>query len=199
MAKYYLIPFIALLIIFSSCSGNYIKACYHNLSAIYLFERGEVDRAIAVFGKALDNLGNKHRKYIEYNIANLYRKIGELDAAEFRLLSIVTDNDALRYRIYCELGIIAFQRGYYERAAGFFKNAVLINNNDVRLIQNLELALLFMHENKKKESVKHLLLVDNDEAAEDAERLLNIMFSGENLFWIQDTTVTTSSDRTRDW
>jgi tetratricopeptide (TPR) repeat protein len=199
MAKYCVIPFILLLIFFSSCSINYLKACYENISAIYLSERGEVDRAIAVFGRALDNLTNKHKKYIEFNIAFLYREIGELDAAESKLLYIITDNVELRYRIYCELGIIAFQKGYYEKAAGFFRNAVLINNNDVRLIQNLELALLFMNDNRNQESVKHFLLTDDTGLAEDAEKLLNIMFSGENLLWIQDATETTSSDRARDW
>ena len=189
MAKYY-IALVFLLSVFSSCSGNYIKACYENLSAIYLSEKGEADKAIAVFGKASEYIEkNKYKKYIEYNIASLYREIGEPDAAELKFLSIDADNDnLLKYSIYFELGVIAFQNGNYEKAADLFKNAVLIDNNDIKLIRNLELALLLMDEEKKKQEVAGAYIPPaSDNKAEDTKKLLNIMFSGEDLFWREDT------------
>jgi len=199
MAKYYII-LVFTLSFFSSCSSNYLKACYGNLSAIYLSEKGETDKALTVFAKALDNIDNKkHKKYVEYNIASLYREIGESNAAELKFLSIDANNDnEFMYRINCELGIIAFQKGDYEKAAGLFRNAVLINNNDIKLIQNLELALLLMNEDnkRKEESVNIILPVDNKEA-EGAEKLLNIMFSGESLFWIEDATE--KREQGKDW
>ena len=203
MARYYIgcAVLVFSLSFFSSCSSNYLKACYENLSAIHLFEKGEVDRAITVFAKASDNIDkNEYKKYIEYNIASLYREIGELDAAKAKFLSINADNDdELRYRIYFELGIIAFQNSLYEEAAVLFKNAILINNNDIKLIRNLELALLLMDEDEKKreESEEYLVQPDDDKTAEDTERLLNIMFSGENLFWIEDTV--RKPERGKDW
>ena len=199
MAKYYL-ALVLFISVFSSCSSNYLKACYGNLSAIYLSEKGETDKALTVFAKALDNIDNKkHKKYVEYNIASLYREIGESNAAELKFLSIDANNDnEFMYRINCELGIIAFQKGDYEKAAGLFRNAVLINNNDIKLIQNLELALLLMNEDnkRKEESVNIILPVDNKEA-EGAEKLLNIMFSGESLFWIEDATE--KREQGKDW
>jgi tetratricopeptide (TPR) repeat protein len=197
----YGIIIIFLISLFSSCSSNYLKACYENLSAIYLSEKGETDKAVITFGKASDNIDkNKYKKYVEYNIAFLYREIGEPDAAELKFLSIDADNDSeLKYRIDCELGIIAFQKGDYEKAAGLFRNAILINNNDIKLIQNLELALLLMNEDKKKkgESLNYILPAGDNKAAEDAEKLLNIMFSGEDLFWTENTIGKT--ERGKDW
>ena len=194
-----IIAFIFLISFFSSCSGNYLKACYENLSGINLSDKGETDKAITAFGKAFENIKNsEYKKYVEYNIAFLYREIHEADAAELKYLSIDADNDnELKYRINCELGIIAFQKGDYEKAAGLFKNAVLINNSDVKLIQNLELALLLMEEDKKKKggSADYILPTDN-RVQEDAEKLLNIMFSGEDLFWIEDAGKT---ERLKDW
>ncbi|MCL2706171.1 MAG: hypothetical protein FWE72_08195 [Spirochaetaceae bacterium] len=199
MAKYCIILIFSISF-FSSCSSNYLKACYENLSAIYLSEKGKTDKALMVFGKASADIeNNKYKKYVEYNIASLYREIGEADAAEFKFLSINADNDSeLKYRINCELGIIAFQKGDYEKAAGLFRNAILINNNDIKLIQNLELALLLMDEdNKRKEdSVNYILPTDNKET-EGVQKLLNIMFSRENLFWIEDTTE--KREQGKDW
>ena len=188
MAKYYII-LIFVLSFFSSCSSNYLKACYENLSAIYLSEKGEADKAIMVFGKASDNIeNNKYKKYVEYNIASQYREMGESGAAELKLFSIDAGNDNdLKYRINCELGIIAFQNGDYEKAAGMFKNAILINNNDIKLIQNLELALLLLNEDNKKREENVNYILPTDKETEGAEKLLNIMFSGENLFWVEDT------------
>ncbi len=170
-----------------------MNACYENLSAIYLSGRGEFDKAIIGFGKASDNIEKEqYKKYVEYNIASLYREIGEPDAAEAKFLSIDTANDnELKYRISYELGIIAFQKGYYEKAAGLFKDAILINNNDIKLIQNMELSLLLINnDNKKKEEGKEYLSPaskSRDNAAENTDKLLNIMFSGEDLFWIENT------------
>ena len=188
MAKYYIILIFAVSV-FTSCSSNYLKACFENLSAIYLAEKGEADKAITVFGKAVDNIdNNKYKKYVEYNISSLYREMGEHGAAELKLFSIDAGNDNdLKYRICCELGNIAFQKGDYEKAAGFFKNGILINNNDIKLIQNLEFALLLMNEDnkKKEENVNYIMPIDKE--SEGVEKLLNIMFSGESLFWIEDT------------
>jgi len=199
MAKYYL-ALVLFISVFSSCSSNYLKACYENLSAIYLSEKGETDKAITVFGKALNNIDNsRYKKYVEYNIASLYREIGEPDAAELNFLSIDTDNDnEFKYRINCELGIIAFQAGDYAKAAGFFKNGVIINNSDIKLIQNLELALLLMYEdNKRKEENINIILPTDNRETEGAEKLLNIMFSGESLFWVENTTK--KAEQGKDW
>ncbi|MCL2792710.1 MAG: hypothetical protein FWD87_06435 [Spirochaetaceae bacterium] len=199
MAKYYIV-LVFLLCFFSSCSANYLRACYENLSAIYLSERGEMDRALTVFARASNNTVNsKYRSYVEYNIAFLYREIGELGAAEIRLLSIEAGNDkALIYRIYCELGAIAFKKGNFEQAASFFRNAVLINNNDIKLIQNLELALLMIDEDNenREESVNYILPTGNIEV-DDARKLLNIMFAGEGLFWMEDTAE--RGEQGKDW
>jgi hypothetical protein len=66
------------------------------------------------------------------------------------------------------------------------------------LIQNLELSLLLMNEDKRKkeESEKHFFSL-NDNKAEDAEKLLNIMFSGEDLFWTEDAAG--KKERGKDW
>jgi len=199
MAKYYIILFF-LLSFFSSCSSNYLMACYENISAIYLSERGEMDRALTAFARASDNIANdKYKKYVEYNIAFLYSEIGELGAANRKLLSVDASNDDdLGYMINCELGRIAFKKGDFGQAALFFKNAALIDSNDIRLIQNLELALLLMKEDDKikEESVNYIL--PGNRETEGARKLLDIMFAGESLFWVEET-LSGKAEQGKDW
>ena len=175
-------------------------ACYENISAIYLSERGEMDRALTAFARASDNIANdKYKKYVEYNIAFLYSEIGELGAANRKLLSVDASNDDdLGYMINCELGRIAFKKGDFGQAALFFKNAALIDSNDIRLIQNLELALLLMKEDDKikEESVNYIL--PGNRETEGARKLLDIMFAGESLFWVEET-LSGKAEQGKDW
>jgi len=190
--------YIALIIAFPflvSCS--YSRACYDNLSGIYAAEKGEYHKALSDFGRASVI---KDVKYVEYNIGTVYRDLGEFSSAEKKFNSIDPGEDReLLYRINFELGSIAFRDSLYEKAAQFFKNAVMIDNSDLKLIQNLELSLLMLNESREK--VKSAAAPDKSSISESkgasAGKLLDMMFSGEVPFWFEKSEENTENKK--DW
>ncbi|MDX9801296.1 MAG: hypothetical protein RBT69_08180 [Spirochaetia bacterium] len=184
------------LFLFFSCS--YSKACYDNLSGIYSAQKGKYGKALADFGRASvseeDGGKNSISRYVDYNTALVYRDIGETVSAENKLASISSgDDSALEIRINHELGLISYARGDYEDAAGFFKNAVLIDNSDVKLVQNLELSLIMLKDEGARKDRSLSEKSDGDAyPGEDSkelsikkstDKLLNFMFSEEVPFW----------------
>jgi len=201
-----------MLFLFFSCS--YPKACYDNLSGIYSAQNGKYGKALAYFGRASLSVKSGQKegvdRYLDFNIASVYREIGETDSAENKLKSIVHGGDkSLEFRINYELGSISYARGDYENAAGFFKNAVLIDNSDIKLIRNLELSLLMLKEESgKKAGSKTAFSESNPDAdgdgknkghikKESTDKLLDFMFSGEVPFW-QDAAGEESAKK-KDW
>lgn len=172
MARIYLIIQVVLLSsFFLSCT--YGKSCVDNLNGIYAAEKGEYSNAIALFAET------NEKKYAAYNIASIYGEMGELEAAEKKLAEIDYGKDKeLEVKILSQLGSIAFQQKNYEKAVIFFKKAVIINNSDAQLIQNLEIALLMVEDERKSkqnESNRKASAAYNDE---NSSSILNLMFSG---------------------
>ncbi len=203
---------LSLLFLFFSCS--YPKACYDNLSGIYSAQKGKYGKALADFGRASlsKKTGQKEGidRYLDFNIASVYREIGETESAENKLRSIVHGGDkSLEFRINYELGSISYAGGDYENAAGFFKNAVLIDNSDIKLIWNLELSLLMLKEERRKKAAGKSALSDSNSDTdgdgknkgrikkESTDKLLDFMFSGEVPLW-QDA-AGEESVKKKDW
>ena len=194
MARNYLVLVIAIPFL-ASC--GYSRACYDNLAGIYAAEKGEYNEALSDFGRASVI---KDVKYIEYNIGTVYRDLGEFSSAEKKFSSIDPGEDSeLLYRLNYELGAIAFRDSLYEKAAQFFKNAVMIDNSDLKLIQNLELSLLLLNESRKE--VKSAAAPDKSSMSESkgssAGKLLDMMFSGEVPFWFEKSEENTENKK--DW
>ena len=99
---------------------------------------------------------------------------------------------------------MAYSNSEYEKAADFFKKAVIIDNSDIKLLRNLELALLGIEEQKEdnqqqNSSGRSLQPAESDEKAETA-RILDFMFAGEVPFWLNIPEAQEESEKTeKDW
>ncbi len=184
-----LAPLILSVFLLFSCS--YSRACYDNLTGIFAADSGDYSRALSAFSRAASSGGAGIEKYTEYNAASVYRDLGEFSSAEKKFMSIDPgDEPEFAYRLYSELGALAYRSGEYEKAATFIKKAVLIDNSDIKLIRNLELALLMMEETRdrdKKDSEKESLsaVSEIDGTNNNARRLLDLMFSVEAPYWME--------------
>lgn len=172
MAKIYLIIQVVLLFpFFLSCT--YGKSCIDNLNGIYATEKREYSNAIALFAKT------DEKKYATYNMASVYGEIGELDAAEKKLTEIDYGEDKeLEVKILSQIGTIAFQQKNYEKAVVFFKNSIIINNSDKQLIQNLEIALLMMEDERTNRENESRMKTSVTHSDKNSSSILNLMFSG---------------------
>jgi tetratricopeptide (TPR) repeat protein len=189
--------FIFLSTLFYSCS--YAKLCYENLSAVYAAEKGGFDKSIVKFNDILkNNSAFDIKKYIEYNISVVYMDMGELIAAEKNLLSIKAQNNAeFLYRINYQLGVIAFLNGEYRKAAKFFKDAIIIDNSDVKLIKNLELSFFMINnKNNDKQIVGEFQEKDSNNAF-NKNNIFELMYSKGEMFWLEKNITEKSVEK--DW
>ena len=204
MARNYLKIVYALFAAFLFASCSYPAASYYNLSALFAAEKGDYEKALSLLGKAEILSGEKGKKFIDYNTAVIYREMGEPFAA-FALLETIDSSGIreLEYRKNYELGSLSFTGKDYERAAGFFKKAVLIDDSDIKLIKNLELSILMLKESNQErkpesseEAVSAVSVSEKKEEGE-SEKILEIMFSGEELYWEVNSTEAKGSGK--DW
>jgi Ca-activated chloride channel family protein len=118
------------------------------MEANYLTSRNRYDEAVIPYFKAL------HYKdaapYAEYGIGLTFYSLDENLVAlkcydnSMKILETLPDNEhrELRYRIHYNTGIIYFEEGNFEAAAGAFKEALRANPEKLDAKRNLELSLM---------------------------------------------------------
>ncbi|MCH5294346.1 MAG: VWA domain-containing protein [Treponema sp.] len=110
------------------------------------WNRQNYPMAAAHFLKALTSAQEHGDAYIKqyalYALAATYQMQGENEAALERFSQIEDDAPpALKFAVLYNSGIIAHQGGEYERAAQFFKEALLIDGTNINAKINMELSL----------------------------------------------------------
>ncbi|NLE36644.1 MAG: tetratricopeptide repeat protein [Pirellulaceae bacterium] len=114
------------------------NARVHKNLGMVLSERGQVDKAIALYLKAIDRFADSG---IHSNLGVLLAKKGDLDAAvrEFRRsLELEPDDAAVR----ANLGAALISRGELDEAIAEFHRALAIDPDDSSVHNNLGVALM---------------------------------------------------------
>ena len=121
------------------------------MEANFFSTRGFYTEAISSYMKALDY----EAPYAEYGLGTAYFALEEGSAALERYKAAIKSLDELRpeqhtelrYRLYYNMGIIHFEKGNYEEAAGAFRDALKVDGSRIEAKRNLELSLLTITRN----------------------------------------------------
>ena len=114
----------------------------------YHQKRGYYNEAVSAYLQALEH--DNSVPYAEYGLGSSYFVLEESAAAMERYLSSEKSLEALpedqhrelRIRLRYNMGIIYFEQGDYEKAAGLFRNALEMDGSRIEAKRNLELSLI---------------------------------------------------------
>lgn len=147
---------ITLVLLLSSCSEGKMLL----LEANYLFSRGRYDEAIIPYQKALQF--EDSAPYAEYGLGLTFylndegtEALNRYDNSK-KILKTLPGNEhsELRYRNYYNSGIIYFEEEDFTSAADAFKEALRINPGRIEAKRNLEISLMSITMESKKENQK---------------------------------------------
>lgn len=173
--------FIAIFL-FSLMSCGYSGACCKNLMGNISADSGKYDKAALYYGKA--EKYKKTKVYTEYNKALLYLLMGEEKAAETKFSSILKENvPDVNYRAMYALGIISYRNNDFKKAAECFRDALKIDNSDIKLKKNLELSLEKLSEKTKAENTRALIFKKKINEKDNKKEILNFLFGKEVPSW----------------
>lgn len=132
-----LLLIVAVAVMLTGC-GHWNETWYV-LIANDAFNRGQYQAALQTYWEVLQ-LGTEVPR-MRYNIGCVYRALGEAENAR-----VVWDGAAeardpeLAFRLAYNLGNLAFERGEFRRAYGFYRSALQSKPGDLDTKHNLELA-----------------------------------------------------------
>lgn len=133
-----------------------VALAWNNLGAVYS-KKGEYDRAIEAFHKALEIKPDMHEAW--YNLGNAYGEKGEYDRAIeafYKALEIKPD----KHEAWYNLGLAYDKKGEYDQAIEAYHKAVEIKPDDHDAWNNLlvlclNLSLREIHEGNEKRALKY--------------------------------------------
>ena len=176
----------------ASCSSPTVQVLFGN----YRQSKGEYARATINYFRAAE--GGQHQAVIRYDLANVYRSLGEIDAAAASLESAFEEarGRELRFRSAFNLGCISFQENDFQGAVRHFTEALRIEPNDWDAKINLELSLEKLQGGP---GTPKPFEEPRAEPLEDPYReVLDFVREREEMIWgAADTQGTASADR--DW
>jgi len=120
-----------------SCSSPTVQVLFGN----YRQSKGEYARATINYFRAAES--ERHQAVIRYDLGNVYRSLGEVDAAGTALASAFEEGKGreLRFRSAFNLGCTKFHENDFQGAVRYFTEALRIEPNDWDAKINLELSL----------------------------------------------------------
>lgn len=132
-------------LLFSSCTDSYSSAG-NIFQGVFYWGQQNYQKASAHFLQAQENSEIKEdtlaQNYAQYGLAVTYLMQNETEAAskKFEVLSNNTP-ELIQFGALYNNGIISYRKGDYEKAADFFKKALLVDSNNLDAKINLELSI----------------------------------------------------------
>ncbi len=196
MERLFLIIIIAVLLL-SGCSdaGIYFKVTRGNFS----FGQGEYEKANIDYLHVLEK--EKHADIVNYNLGKVYYALGEPAAAQEEWTKAEnSDNEALLFDIYFNLGVLQYDLGEYGKAYSNFKQALMINPHEIDAKKNLELCLQKM----QGKGITGSEVIKNDtgdllESEDDEIRRILEFVRRKEEGWLNTPGEQSSSSNVQDW
>ena len=124
-----------------------------------------------------------YQYWIAYNLGAVYYALGEAEAAEREwLIALGTQDEALLYNVYFNLGVLCYDRGSYAEAYESFRNALEINPNGAQAKLNLELSIRKL-EVKDQKNLPAGDSANDGQSQGEIERILNYLRRMEGEVW----------------
>lgn len=185
MAKYALKFGIALAVaaVLSSCDGS--SAHLAVLRGNHAFEQGDYQEATVLYLRHREHA--TYGGWIAYNLGNVYHSLGEFSAAvDMWDAAAGVEDPELGFAVAFNRGVLAYERGQYQRAYELFREALRINAASIAAKRNLELTL------RKLEAGENLDDRDGgeeeggaqQELSSDAVRILEYVRRKEEAQWV---------------
>lgn len=175
------------LCLFTSCSARFKDGAKIFEGSIE-WNRENYQEAVANFLTVIENSSlrgdNFINQYALYALASTYLSQGETEAAMSRFSMIPNDaSDEIRFAVAYNSGVIAHRAGEYALAAECFKNALLIDGNNVDAKINLELSLEEVSVQSKSEEhqIDSISITKDEDVLEQA--LYSILRESELSEW----------------
>ena len=139
----------------AACSPSSMTGKLQVWQGNYHQKRGYYNEAVSAYLQALEY--DNSAPYAEYGLGSSYFALEESAAAMERYLSSEKSLEALpeeqhrelRFRLRYNMGIIYFEQGDYEKAAGLFRNALETDGSRIEAKRNLELSLISINSNRQ--------------------------------------------------
>ena len=131
-------------VLMQGCSGDW-EGTISILSGTFNWHRGNYRESAADFLRTVEYAEQQQnpqlKQYGIYGLAVTYLMQGETAAADSRLQEISPDApDEIRFAASYNAGIIAYRNGLYQEAAGYFRQALEIDNLNIDAKLNFELS-----------------------------------------------------------
>lgn len=128
---------LALPVLLVSCASPTVQVLYGN----YHQSKGEYAQATINYFRALEH--GRHEEMISYDLGNVYRSLGETEAARDALASASSSerDGRLLFRSYFNLGHISYEASNFGEAVRYYILALKVEPSDWDAKVNLELSL----------------------------------------------------------
>ncbi len=171
----------------SSCSSQK-KSAVNILKGVIHWVQEEYQEASADFLEAKETAVQQQdetaKVYAQYGIAVSYLMLNEKEAALNQLDKLVGSGvpELVRFGALYNSGIVSYQKGEFQKAADFFKQALLIDNSQLDAKINLELAMS-QAEVQSKAAQSELQPVHHSEGSSAQDTIFSMMKENDDKRW----------------
>jgi tetratricopeptide (TPR) repeat protein len=168
------------------------------LSGNYRHSKGDYAQATVNYFQALESL--HRRPYVQYDLGNVYRALGEEEVANEAFLSSIEESvgGELLFRAFFNLGHISYENDDYRQAVHYFVEALRVDPDDWDAKINLELALRNLSQEPDRQSEPQgQSAVETGSLEESFQDILDTIEKREEMLWrsaIPQPTETTGND-----
>ncbi|NLK46828.1 MAG: VWA domain-containing protein [Treponema sp.] len=174
-------------LLFTSCSEKN-KASFNILKGVINWVQEDYQEASADFLEAreisVQQQDSMAKIYAQYGLAVSYLMLNEKNAT-LNQLENLTGNDIpplVRFGAFYNSGIVSYQQGDFNKAAEFFKQALLIDNSQINAKINLELAMSQI-EVQSKTAQSELQPFQQTEGSSMQDTIFSMMQENDNKQW----------------
>lgn len=154
------------------------------LQGNYAFGQGDYQEATVHYLGALK--GGSFTQWTQYNLANVYHSLGELDAAlELWDEALETDSLSLLFAIHYNKGILFYERAQYEEAFESFKTALVYDPTYIGAKLNLELTLLKLQSRRGSGAQRLGQQEEVQDLSAESIRIFEYIRRKEEQIWVQ--------------
>lgn len=198
--------FLALMLIvsvsFFSC--GFPRSYVNGIEAFYKANSGEYQDALLIYLKMQDR--EAFKPWVNYNIANIYQRFSENNAALNILSSFpnVEENELMHY-VNFNKGVAYYSIGDYENAKKSFIKALEYKRDDFSTKKNLELSIRKIKSISSLENFENRTLdksaanEENKDDDADNEKILEYVKKREEQLWILDKKQDVKVSTEKDW
>jgi tetratricopeptide (TPR) repeat protein len=171
----------------SSCSSQK-KTAVNILKGVIHWVQEDYQEASADFLEAKETAVQQQdetaKVYAQYGIAVSYLMLNEKEAALNQLDKLVGNGvpELVRFGALYNSGIVSYQKGEFQKAADFFKQALLIDNSQLDAKINLELAMS-QAEVQSKAAQSELQPVHHSEGSSAQDTIFSMMKENDDKRW----------------